>query len=46
LWWLLELIARIAAWLNRLIGTAAKPGERIGLADQPRKLGERIALAS
>jgi hypothetical protein len=46
LWWWLELIARIATRLNRLIRAATKPRERIGLADQPRKFGERIALAS
>jgi hypothetical protein len=42
---LLELLARVATRLNRLIGTATNSSERIGLADQARELGEWIALA-
>jgi hypothetical protein len=45
LWLWLKLLARISARLHLLIGAATKPCERIGLTDQPRQLGERIALA-
>src|SRR5665213_2340586 len=37
---------RGAARLHRLIGTAPDIGKRIGLTDQPRQFGERIALGS
>ena len=41
----LELVTRSAARRHRLIGTA-DVRERIGLADQARQFGQRIALGS
>jgi len=41
---LLVLIARARARLDLVIGPPHAAAERIGLADQPRKLSQRVAL--